>query len=80
MGTPDKHEPGIRIVQATEMLSVEMIHRAIAPLALIRVAIADVIKEVPGADFIEIRAVRFDRQEDNDERTTGPALPGPGAD
>ena len=53
------HEPGVRIIQCAEMLSVEMLHRAIAPLALIRTMVAEVIKEVPGADFIEIRAIQI---------------------
>lgn len=70
MAAPDKNEPGLRIIQATQLLSVEMIHQAIAPIALIRVAVAEVIKEVPGADFIEIRAVRFDKEEPGERDVT----------
>lgn len=73
---PDRNEPGVRIVQCTQLLSVEMIHRAIAPLALIRTMVAEVIKEVPGADFIEIRAVRFDREGGSDERDVTAVPPG----
>jgi predicted mannosyl-3-phosphoglycerate phosphatase (HAD superfamily) len=79
MATPDKHDAGVRIVQCSKLTSVEML-RAFASDAMLSVLVREVLAEVPGADFIEIRAIRIDVKEDNDERTTGTALPGPEGD
>ena len=76
MGTPDKHEPGLRILQTFKLTTMEMLK---VP-AHIRVLVADILKEIPDPDFIEIRAIKYEVKEGNDERTTGPALPGPGTD
>jgi hypothetical protein len=70
MATPDKHDAGVRIVQCSKLTSVEML-RAFASDAMLSVLVREVLAEVPGADFIEIRAIRIDVKEDNDERTTG---------
>lgn len=76
---PDKPDPGLRIIQCSKLTSVEML-RAFASDAMLSVLVREVLAEVPGADFIEIRAIRIDVKEDTDERPAGPALPGPGTD
>jgi hypothetical protein len=63
-------DPGIVLVQAVKVIPTEMITTARFPL-LWQTAM-DVMKEVPGSDFIEIRAIRYDAKE-NDERPPQPA-------
>jgi hypothetical protein len=67
VATPDKHDSGVRIVQCSKLTSVEML-RAFASDAMLSVLVREVLAEVPGADFIEIRAVRIDVREEPDER------------
>ncbi len=75
MATPDKHGEGIRIVQCSKLTSVEML-RAFASDAMLSVLVREVLVEVPGADFIEIRAIRIDVREEPDERAISPAPSG----
>ena len=71
---PDRHEPGLRIMSCAKMTSVEML-KSFSAGGMINVLVREVLNEVPGADFIEIRAVKFYvAGEGNDERTT-PAVP-----
>lgn len=76
---PDGHDNGVRIVQCSKLTSVEML-KAFASDAMLSVLVREVLAEVPGADFIEIRAIRIDVKEGKDERPAGPAHPGPGTD
>lgn len=75
MATPDKHDSGVRIVQCSKLTSVEMV-RAFASDAMLSILVREVLAEVPGADFIEIRAIRIDVKEGNDERDTTAVPPG----
>lgn len=73
----DTPEPGVRIYQCVQTLSVDMLNMSISPMALLRVLVAEVLREVPGADFIEIRAIRYDPEKGNDsERSVSPVPPG----
>jgi hypothetical protein len=75
VATPDKPEAGIRIVQCSKLTSVEML-RAFVSDAMLSILVREVLAEVPGADFIEIRAIRIDVKEEGDERPPAGTLPG----
>lgn len=70
---PDKHDPGYRILQCSQMASVEMFNLAISRLAIINQLVREVLAEVPDADFIEVRAVKLEWRP-TDERNA-PAVP-----
>lgn len=69
---PDSNEPGVRIVELSRMTSVELLRLAMSPAGILRVIMHELLTEIPGADFIEIRAVRFDSPGGNDERSPQP--------
>ena len=60
---PDKHDPGIRVIQCAKLTSVEML-KSFSSDVMLSVLVREVLTEVPGADFIEIRAIRIDMEED----------------
>lgn len=63
MVTADSQEPGLRIYHHNAAMSVSILNDPQrSPLGLIRVLVAEVLREVPDADFIEIRAVRIDEE------------------
>lgn len=80
MGTPDKNEPGLRIVQCAKVASTDVLLLARAHFGVINQLVKEVLTEVPDADFIEVRAIKFEVKEGDDERSTGAAHPGPDTD
>jgi len=72
VAAPDKHDPGLRVIQCAKLTSVDML-KSFSSDIMLSVLVREVLSEVPGADFIEIRAIRIDIEEDGDERTTQPA-------
>lgn len=56
---PDGHDFGIRIIQTVKLSDAEMLKIP----AHIRVLVAEILREVPDPDFIEIRAIRYDVKE-----------------
>lgn len=79
MATPDKAEPGLRIVQCSKLTSVAML-RAFVSDAMLSILVREVLAEVPGADFIEIRAIRIDPEGGPHERDTAGTPAGSGSD
>lgn len=63
------------IVQSAKITSAEMVKHA--RIAFVGQLIAEVMREVPGADFIEVRAIRYDvvDKEEGSERSAGAVPP-----
>lgn len=65
----------MRIVQCAKLTSVEML-REFSAHGMLSILVREVLAEVPGADFIEIRAIRIDAEEEGNERSVSPAPAG----
>ena len=52
--------PGIRIVQCGRAASRVLLENASSPAGVVYQMVHEVLREVPDADWIEIRAVRYD--------------------
>ena len=66
----------IVIVQSAKILDMAMLTYAVASstrLAMVNQLLQEALRDVPGADFIEIRAIRYDVKEEPDERAAQPA-------
>jgi hypothetical protein len=57
--SPDAHEPGVRIIQYAEKSLV----RIGVTVATIYQLVRAVLTEVPDADFIEVRAIKYQEEE-----------------
>lgn len=56
---PDGHDNGVRIIQTIKLSHPEMFKLPV----YVRVLVAEILREVPDPDFIEIRAIRYDVKE-----------------
>jgi len=71
------NEKGYRIAQCSKLSSVPLILQAISMTSIVTQLVREVLEEVPDADFIEVRAIRYDVEEESNERPAGSA-PDPG--
>jgi hypothetical protein len=72
--SPDGNTPGLRIIQAKKAVGTGILAGVISQMGIILGLVRDVMAEVPDADFIEIRAIRYEEAED--ERDVTPVPPG----
>jgi hypothetical protein len=70
------NDPGVRIVQCVKMESTSMLSYAMNQTIIVAQLVREVLAEVPDADFIEVRAIRYDVKEGNDERDITSVPPG----
>lgn len=75
MAIADQPEPGVRIVQSIRVESADLLKLTRANFGIVNQLVREVLAEVPDADFIEVRAIRYDVKEDTDERSVSPAPP-----
>lgn len=73
---PDGNEPGRRItvIQTAKTTSTQML-RFGPQVAIVASLVREVLSEIPDADFIEIRAIKYEVEEPN-ERDVTPVPPG----
>lgn len=76
MATPDEHEPGYRIMQCVKVSSLDLLTAGISQLVFVNQLVNEVMSEIPDADFIEVRAIKYVVEGGNDERSVSPAPPG----
>jgi hypothetical protein len=60
------NDPGVRIVQCVKTESTSMLSYAMNQTIIVAQLVREVLAEVPDADFIEVRAIRYDVKEGTD--------------
>jgi hypothetical protein len=73
---PDRNEPGYRIVQCAKRTALDLITQGISQTVIVNQLVLEVMREVPDADFIEVRAIKYEVEGGNDERSISPAPTG----
>lgn len=68
--TPDANEPGRRIVlvQSSRVSSVDMLRAAVTTAMVVNQLVREVLADIPDADFIEVRAIKYKPEEGKSER------------
>lgn len=62
----DVNSPGVRIIQAARTTKTSPLLQARANYGIVNELVKEVLTEVPDADFLEIRAIRYDIEEVTD--------------
>lgn len=65
----------LAVVQVKKLVSTEMLTYG-PQIAIVAQLVREVLTEVPDADFIEVRAIRYDVKEEGDERDVTAVPPG----
>lgn len=60
----------VTVVKSKQVVSMALLGGAINRLGILQHALSEAMKQVPGADYIEISVLRYDvEEEENDEAT-----------
>ena len=76
MTNPDRPEPGYRIVQCAKRTALDLITHGISQTVVVNQLVLEVMREIPDADFIEVRAIKYEVEGGDDERDVTAVPPG----